>query len=241
MNKATILMYHNIATPPKGAKMRGLYVSPTMFLFQMWYLKFAGFKVVGLDEIRDFAVGRNSSEKLVAITFDDGYEDFYENAYPVLRRYEYPSTVFLVSDRMGQSNVWDSKQLNIEKKIMDWDRVNDLKNNGVTFGAHTRTHEFLAKIPEDEAFDQITKSKEILEAELGCTVDHFCYPYGSHNAKTVEIVRNAGFKSAVTTERGYVEQGDNPFILKRAFIRYRDYPPQFIYKLHSDYEKRSNA
>ena len=102
-------MYHNIGIPPKGVPLKSLYVTPRMFRFQMWYLKTAGFKVVSLQEILSFIKGNDSDERLVAITFDDGYQDFYDNAFPVLKTYKLPSTVFLVSDLVGKENIWDSR------------------------------------------------------------------------------------------------------------------------------------
>lgn len=237
MNRASILMYHNIGSPPKGAKLRGLYVTSLMFQFQMWYLKVAGFKVVGLDQIRDFVNNSRTDEKLVALTFDDGYQDFYDNAYPILKKYNYPSTVFLVSDLVGQSNTWDSAKLNIEKKLMNWDKIIELQNNGITFGSHTRDHVFLAEIPESHLHNQVQESKRILEERLQTPIDYFCYPYGSHNSRVVEEVRSAGYKVAVTVNRGYAEPDDDPLTLKRVLVKYRTHPLSFIYKLHSDYEK----
>ena len=114
MPRAAVLMYHHISHPPLGARLRNLYVTPRMFWFQMWYLKKAGFKVVGLEQIASFADGLSSSarqEKLVALTFDDGFADFYCHAYPILREFGYPSTVYLVADRIGGTNEWDAANL----------------------------------------------------------------------------------------------------------------------------------
>ena len=84
-------------------------------------------------------------------------------------------------------------------------------------------------------------SKRILEKELQCPVNHFCYPSGSYTADTADFVREAGYMTAVTTRRGFVELGDDPYTLHRIPITYRTYPPSFIYKLHSDYEKRKGS
>ena len=118
MAKATILMYHNIAIPSQGVRLRSLYVTPDMFRFQMWYLKQAGYQVVSLDEIADYAKDSSSaakSEKKIALTFDDGFADFYHNAFPILKEYGYTATVYLVSDQIGNFNTWDDHQLNAEK------------------------------------------------------------------------------------------------------------------------------
>ncbi len=235
MNRATVLMYHSIAKPPNGAKMKGLYVTPRMFRFQMWYLKMAGFKVVSLDEIAAYAQGEGG-EKLVALTFDDGFSDFYENAYPVLQEYGYPATVYLVAERIGRSNEWDSEALKVKKKLMDWPEIRELQQNGVVFGSHTKTHCFLAEADSETMCREISEAKEILQRELAATVDHFCYPYGSQDALCRAKVKEAGYKTAVTTQRGYVEKGADLFLLKRALVRYRTHPLAFALILHSNYE-----
>lgn len=239
MSRAIILMYHNIGHPPEGAKLRNLYVSPLMFRFQMWYLKQAGFRVVTLDEMNKFATsGEEQREKLVALTFDDGFEDFYHQAYPVLKKYGYPATVYLVADRVGSFNTWDADKLNVKKQLMNWAQIAELASNGVAFGSHTLTHPFLAELSETSAKQEIVVSKQQLEDRLQCAVKHFCYPSGSFSSRTVELVATAGYETATTTRRGFVDPGDDPFRFKRIAVAYRTYPLSFIYKLHSEYERR---
>jgi peptidoglycan/xylan/chitin deacetylase (PgdA/CDA1 family) len=111
-------MYHSIGKPPKKMPLWKLYVNPRMFRLQMWCLKVTGFRVVPLKDILSFMRGGISDENLAAITFDDGYQDFCENAYPVLKKYNYPSTVFLVSDLVGRENLWDYKQIGVKKNFL---------------------------------------------------------------------------------------------------------------------------
>jgi peptidoglycan/xylan/chitin deacetylase (PgdA/CDA1 family) len=105
--RAIVLMYHNIGIPPAGKNALGLNVSPRMFRFQMWYLKTTDFKVVPLKDIGYFIHGGCTHDKLVAITFDDGYQDFFDNAYPILGAYNFSSTVFIVADLVGEENARD--------------------------------------------------------------------------------------------------------------------------------------
>ena len=238
-------MYHNIGSPPRGARMRGLYVRPGMFRFQMFYLRAAGFKVVSLKEILDFIhdgksenASRKPSRRLIALTFDDGYMDFYENARPVLRKYGYPATVFLVPGLAGQVNAWDSERLGTRKKLLDWKKVKELAEGGVTFGAHTMTHPHLPGIAVPQMRDEILGSKRVIEEKTGRPVEFFCYPYGDYNGDALREVREAGFLGAVTVKRGFTYEGDNPFELKRVPVWLNTWPLSFIYKLHSDYETR---
>lgn len=237
-DKALVLMYHNIGIPPKGSRLRSLYVTPRMFRFQMWYLKAAGFKIVPLNEILGLIDGSVHGKKLVAITFDDGFADFYENAFPVLRQYKIPSTVFIVSDMAGRENLWDNEETGAKKKLLDWGKIIEMKDKNVAFGSHTKTHPFLSRMSEKEMEEQVTGSKKAIEEKLGLPVEHFCYPYGDYNGAVIGAVANAGYSAAFTTKRGFVHKGDNAFEIRRSFIRFNTHPLMFIYKLHSDYEDR---
>lgn len=241
LERASVLMYHNIATPPAGAKMRGLYVTPRMFRFQMWYLKRAGFRVVPLKEIVDIAKagGKDKKQKnLVSLTFDDGYLDFFENAFPVLKKYGYPATVFVVPGLAGRHNLWDSDCLGAKKDLMDWEKIRYLNNNGITIGAHTQTHPRLSSLSPEDIKMEVFGSKAQIEEQTGRPADFFCYPYGDFNDVAVRVVKEAGFHGALSVERGFVSMGDDPFTLKRIPVWLNTWPLSFIYKLHSDYEAR---
>jgi peptidoglycan/xylan/chitin deacetylase (PgdA/CDA1 family) len=235
MKRAIVLMYHNIEIPPKGVGLKSLYVTPRMFRFQMWYLKTAGFKVVSLHEILSFINGNPSDERLVALTFDDGYQDFYDHAYPVLKMYKFPSTIFLVSNLIGKENIWNSKG---RERLLHWESILEMKDAGVVFGSHSKTHPFLSKLTVKELGDEIKGSKFLLEERLKNPVDFFCYPNGDYNNRVLETVATAGYKGAVTTKRGLIHRNDSPFEMRRSFIRYNTHPLLFFYKLHSMYEDR---
>jgi peptidoglycan/xylan/chitin deacetylase (PgdA/CDA1 family) len=238
MERAIVLMYHNIGIPPQGVGLKSLYVTPRMFRFQMWYLKTAGFKVVSLHEILSFINGKNSDERLVAITFDDGYQDFYDHAYHVLKTYKFPSTVFLVSDLVGKESLWESTNGQSRKRLLHWDRILEMKDSGVIFGSHSRTHPFLSRLSEKEMRNEIRDSKIILEERLKHPVDFFCYPNGDYDNRVLETVHTAGYKGSVTTKRGLIHRNDSPLEMRRSFIRYNTHPLLFLYKLHSMYEDR---
>ncbi len=234
-------MYHNVGIPPKNAVLRSLYVTPRMFRFQMRYLKTAGFNVVPLTEIAEFARDGGNGNKLVALTFDDGYRDFYETAFPVLKQYNFPSTVFVVSDLVGKENLWEQADGKAREALMGWEEILSLKKAGVTFGSHTRSHPFLSKLSVPEIEEEVAGSKSVLEERLQTTVETFCYPYGYYDERVVEEVRKAGYKAAVTVRRGLVHKGDGPLELRRSFIRLTTHPLMFMYKVHSRYEDRKGA
>ncbi|MDA8079484.1 MAG: polysaccharide deacetylase family protein [Nitrospiraceae bacterium] len=238
--KAMVLMYHNICVPPQDAGLRSLYVTPRMFRYQMWYLRAAGFRVAPLEVVADFAEA-GGTEKIIALTFDDGFEDFFHNAYPVLREYGYPSTVFIVSDRVGGENRWDAGSVGVRKRLLTWEQINELKNNNVTFGSHTRTHPFLSRLVDEQIAEEVAGSKRTIEERLNLPADTFCYPYGDYDSRVAEAVRNAGYRCAVTTKRGRVLRGDSLFELRRSFIRLNTHPLLFSIKLHTAYEDRKGG
>jgi peptidoglycan/xylan/chitin deacetylase (PgdA/CDA1 family) len=240
MSFAAILMYHNIAPkPPPPARLRWLHVDPGHFRFQMRYLKFAGFQVVSLKKILEFLATNKTDSKLVALTFDDAYLDFYENAYPVLREFGYPATVYAVSDRVGKFNQWDSDELKVQKKLMDWNQLGEMSRAGIEIGSHTRTHPFLAKTTLPEAQSEILDSRKMIEDKLGKPVHHFCYPYGSFTPDVRDLVATSGYLSSVTVDRGSLRPGDDPYQLRRFMIKSQTL--SFIYRMHSDYENRRGS
>lgn len=238
MPKAIILMYHNIDKPPKGTRIPNLYVTPRMFTFQMWYLKIAGFKVVTIQDILASVSEGDIKINLAAITFDDGYLDFYEHAYPVLTDYGYPSTVYVVSGLVGKDSVWDSLNENFVKPLMDWKTIKEISRNGVQIGSHAKTHPQLTTLSGNMLKEELIGSKRELEEHLNQTIEHFCYPYGDCNARVREEVGKTGFRYAVTTQRGHVERGYDPHALRRIPIKLRTNPVSFLYKVHTNSEKR---
>jgi peptidoglycan/xylan/chitin deacetylase (PgdA/CDA1 family) len=234
-------MYHNIDIPPKGARIPNLYVTPRMFRFQMWYLKTAGFKVVSIQEMLDAVSQGEITGNLAALTFDDGYMDFSMNAYPVLKRYGYPSTVYVVSGLIGKNNAWDSRNENHGKPLMDAKTIIELSRNGVEIGSHTRSHPELVGISPAGQLAEIAESKKELENLLDRPVGSFCYPGGDHNEQVKETVKKAGYRHAVTTQRGHVEKEYDPFALRRIPIKLITNPFSFLYKIHTNSEKRKGG
>jgi peptidoglycan/xylan/chitin deacetylase (PgdA/CDA1 family) len=238
MPKAIILMYHNIDNPPKDARIPNLYVTPRMFRFQMWYLKTAGFRVLTVQDLVAAVEAGDTRHNMVAITFDDGYTDFYNNAYPILKHYGYPSTVYVVSGLVGKDNVWDSKSETHQKQMMDWDHILEVSKNNVQIGSHTRSHPQLTLLSGDVLQEELTGSKRELEERLNQPIDHFCYPYGDHDEHVREEVKKAGYRYAVTTQRGHIEKGCDPYALRRIPIKRITNPFSYLYKIRTDSEKR---
>ncbi len=229
-------MYHNIGVPPLRAKMKGLYVLPTMFRFQLWFLKKAGFRVVTISEMLEC---KNSNERLAAITFDDGYEDFYKNAMPILEQYGYPATVFVVSNLIGRSNLWDTARYGgVSEPLMDLKQLREIKAKGIEIGSHSKTHADLSRLDPEGLKVEIEGSKTQLEEALQSPIDLFCYPFGAYTPEAIDLVRQSGYRAAISTKRGSFRAGDNLYELRRIPVRLNTHPILFAYKVLSEHEDR---
>jgi len=234
-----ILMYHQIDAPPaKGMPLRGLVVAPSSFAWQMRMLKIMGYQGLSMRDLEPYLMGEKSG-KVVGITFDDGYQNNVANALPVLKQHHFTATCYGVSSMMGGTNVWDHG-LVAEKPLMsktDWLTWRDA---GMDVGSHTRTHAKLTDLPDDQAREQILKSKLELEQALDTEVRHFCYPYGWYRQEHQSMAKEAGYVTATITHRGRVKPGDDPYSLKRIMVARATNPLQFFMKIATRYEdKRS--
>ena len=235
-----ILMYHKI-NPDRHAGGLGLRVPPDKFAWQMNYLKNHGYTVVSIDDAFSFLRGKKVlPPKPVVITFDDGYRDNYFYAWPILREYGFCATIYQVVNSTGRYNFFDAGCGRQPRcRMLNWNEIREMKASGlVTFGAHTMDHPRLTKLSAEEARRQIAASKKILERELRCRVDHFCYPYGDFNPQVTEIVKAAGFKTAVTSVQGINYKGDDPFTLKRIRVTGHYSNHEFVYRLTREFRAK---
>jgi len=213
--KLTILMYHKIERLPTKTLVPGHYVDPDIFRKQMGLLKMLGYRPIRLDE----AMTKPLPKRPAVITFDDGYQNFLTNALPVLREHQFPSTVFLVSDELGGTNSWDVRDGDVSEPLMNLGEIESCLKDGVEFGSHTVTHARLAGLPEERARTEIARSKSELEARLKIPISTFCYPYGSHDDRTRQMVENAGYICACSTEKGINGPDTDRFALRRINVR----------------------
>lgn len=174
--------------------------------------------------------GSKMPAKPVVLTFDDGSQDFADAGWPLLQKYGFGGTVYVVSNHMGGVNEWDVKIGDIPCPLMTIDTIKDLARQGVEIGSHTYSHPRLADLDEPDQFREIIESKATLEEQLGIPMESFCYPYGSHNDTSVKLAERAGFKFAVTTKKGLNTAQTHPMRLNRIAIRHDTPLPVLIYK-----------
>jgi peptidoglycan/xylan/chitin deacetylase (PgdA/CDA1 family) len=195
-----ILTYHSIS----DTRADGLAVRVGNFQDQMQWLKRQHYRSITLADFVSQSYRRD--QRLVIITFDDGYADNYWEAFPILKEYGFVATVFLVSDYVNTPRIFPWDQHLVEERgdplpyrVLSWDQVLQMHAYGMEFGSHTCTHPELASIPPDQQQDEITRSRADLEAALNGPVRAFCYPRGDIDGAVIEQVKRAGYDCAVVT------------------------------------------
>lgn len=201
-----ILMYHMISEPKSGAEFNGLRVSPSQFERQLAWFKSNNWRFVTMDELHEQSA--DLAAKTVALTFDDGFEDNYTNAFPLMKKYGAKGTLYLVADRHDRD--WstlkkahhNNGELKNEAKLSD-QQVSEMIDSGVfELGGHTDTHANLSKLSVEAKQTEIATTKTKLEDLFDTTITSFAYPFGIYSAEDVSVVEQAKFKTAVTTANG---------------------------------------
>lgn len=203
-----IIMYHHI---DQEVRYPVATVPTDHFEKHLQYLKDYQFDVISLDDfIEAKREGRVLSRKTVLLTFDDGYADNYTYAFPLLRRFGYTATMFISTGKVGQPG------------YVTWDQLREMAAAGMTIGSHTIAHEYLPDLPPARQEQEITDSRRILQEQLKVPVKHFSYPVGGFNPEIKQLVRRAGYESAVTTNRGYDRFNRDVFELNRVTMDEED-------------------
>ena len=217
--KALIICYHCIKDEMNS------YLRPTKvadFERQMRYLSKA-YHPVSLEQIARYIQDKMPlPSKAIAVTLDDGYLDNYENAYPILKKYHIPATVFLTTNFIGTGEIprWEKGYYTDEKTLMlSWKQVREMSDGGISFGSHTLTHPFLARIPRQQVEKEIHLSKDIIEQQIGKPINTMAYPSGNFNSDVKALVKEAGYSAAVSTFAGHNSPLDDVYALKRNVIQ----------------------
>ncbi len=194
-----VLMYHQVDYGPPGS---GVHVTPENFERQMEFLKVHGYHVVPLEQVfLSMKEGRPLPLKSVAITFDDGFLDNIKYAFPVLKKMNFPATVFMIT-----------RNINTEQWLSEED-LRILHEGGISIGSHTVSHAFLPDVGQDVAAAEISESKKRLEAILGAPVELFSYPAGGVTWHARSLVEKEGYLGAVTTNYG--KRNNDPYLVRR--------------------------
>ncbi len=230
-----ILMYHSISKDKEETNHPYFWIntSPNTFVQHMKYLKDNDYKVMDLDETLNRSDNNFDTHKYVVITFDDGYHDFYTNAFPILQQFGFSATIFLPTAYIGKS--FNSKE------CLNWEEIKDLSNNGIKFGSHTVNHPQLKNLTKDMKEYEISRSKEIIEDNLDIPINSFCYPYAfpEEDQKFMSFIKDLmqkyNYKYCLTTRIGTSWIEDENFI-KRIPVNSDDDLKFFKAKLDGAYD-----
>jgi len=234
-----ILMYHSISG--SADRLHGYYgitTTPAIFAAQMESLHASGFRTCSLGEAIDQLNGAASTaSKSVVLTFDDGYADFYRQAFPVMNRFGFTATVFLPTAFISGQRVQF-----LQKDCLTWSEVRELHQNGIRFGSHTVTHPRLRELSTGAINDELVNSKNVIEEKLGAAADSFAYPYAfpqaDANFKRVlrELLQEAGYQNGVSTIVGRASRKSDPLFIERLPVNSFDDLALFRAKLAGAYD-----
>ncbi|HEX4681788.1 MAG TPA: polysaccharide deacetylase family protein [Gemmatimonadaceae bacterium] len=191
--RVPILVYHSVMPhhPGQTSEQRVLDVDDSVFVAQMRYLADGGYHVVSFAALVDALEGRSTLPKrAVVITFDDGWENQYRHAFPILRRFGLTATFFVFTTPIGKDD-----------KLMTWDQLRDLQAAGMTVGSHTRTHPVLPAY-HAALHNEVEMSRADIAEHLGRAPDFFAYPFGEWDAESAAWARTAGYRAARTYRGG---------------------------------------
>ena len=202
----SVLMYHMIGDIAGNDAV----MTEKNLRMQMQYLKDNGYHPITMQELYDYvSKGAALPEKPVCITFDDGYHDSYTIVYPMMKEFNFPWTLFLITDDVGKAY-----------NRMTWEELKEMADsNTVTIANHTLSHPKLHNLSSrKEKENQIEGAQKALKYHLNIDNAWIAYPYGDYDEEVIDICIKAGIKLALTTDAGRVHEGSYPYELKRVYI-----------------------
>ncbi len=186
----TVLMYHFVGTE-QDARQGNNYISGRMLAEELEFLKRFGYRVISMNDYRDILLGRKKSMgREVLITFDDGNYSFFTVALPILERYQFPVTVFLVTDYV-EKNMGGSITPSMIREL--------LRRKWFQIGVHSKTHSVLTEVDDRQLREETEGARIDLENRFGVPVRYFAYPAGIFDERVMKAVQNAGYDMAFTT------------------------------------------
>src|SRR5689334_1288564 len=212
-------MYHSIAETD-NAKFYPFTVSPTLFAEQMAYLYSCGYTPLTVTQYAKAYLGGGFTlpERPVVLTFDDGFEDFFTNALPVLNRYHFPATVYISTGFVGKTSAWLCSEKETMRPMLTWEQIVQMDQAGIECGGHTHTHPQLDTLRESEAYDELVRCKDILQQALGHQVDSFAYPFGYYTTALQKLVSLVGYTSACAVRHQMCTSDTHPLALTRLMV-----------------------
>lgn len=216
----TIIMYHSISADEDGYS-----ITPEKFRSQIEFIK-NNYPIIRLNSIKEALALQDQSRKVV-ITFDDALQDFYENALPLLKRYEVPCTLFIPTGHIGGHNAWDAPFHNCSRKpLLNESQLFELKETKlIDFGSHGLDHSRMSVLRIEEMRRQAALSKNKIEGLFSVPISMFAYPFGrlgDFSRVSAKILKETGYEIAVTSCWGTQNSTENLLSLKRISLKNSD-------------------
>jgi peptidoglycan/xylan/chitin deacetylase (PgdA/CDA1 family) len=214
-----VLMYHRIVDTEQLSRTHWTCVHTQEFRRHLQLLDHWGFTAITFDDYRLYLAGElNLPRKPVILTFDDGYLDVYKNAFPILKEFGMKAVVFVLGNREIKKNFWDEPLGLPTASLMGEQEILELHAAGFEIGSHTMNHAALTMLSEEEAWEEISRSRMVLEILVNSSVRTFCYPYGNVNGSIKKMVEDAGYTVACSVYTGPATFGIEPFETRRITI-----------------------
>ena len=234
-----VLMYHSISREPEPGvhPYYRLSTSPSRFAEHMTWLAEHGYKTLSLDAAAEASRKGRIIERSVVVTFDDGFADFLDHAWPALEPLGFVATVFLPTSFIGST-----RRRFKERECLTWSEVLDLSARGVDFGSHTVTHPVLTELPWPDVCGELQQSRMQIEQVLSKPVTSFAYPYAFPQGNRDYVSRfrselqRQNYRVGVTTAVGRFGVADDPLCIKRLPVNDADDIPLFRAKLAGAYD-----
>ena len=208
--RVPVLMYHYLGVPEDDSD-KPYYVTGSCFEQQMRFLWLQGYRSINMENlVAACRHGKALPDKPFVITFDDGHRSFQNIAAPILDKYKFSATMFLITSRIGKTD------------YLDWSEIENLSARNMVFESHGIKHSILTKIPPDDAKTEIFKSKDILEERLGRKICGYAYRGGHFNEEIKRLVREAGYHYAVCSRQGLNGIDADLLELRRRSIKQSD-------------------
>jgi peptidoglycan/xylan/chitin deacetylase (PgdA/CDA1 family) len=220
-----VIMYHNLAMSDSE---EGIHLNE--FEKQIKFINKLGFKSVNLNELDKL------ESKNIIITFDDGYENVHKFALPILNKYKFKATSFIITNKIDHYNDWDNSKLKHSKtKHANKEQIAEWISNGFEIGSHTTEHQNLTMLDKENKKKAINDPIIFFKEEFNYDIKSFCYPYGAYDYDCLDIVKE-NYKYAVTTKRGRYNPKINNFQIPRVPINKNESKFKIFLKLLTFYE-----
>ena len=236
--KIKVLLYHRVVPDDRGAAGSEFEVPVRNFRRQLQVLDRLGFTPITFVDYMLYLRGELDLPKSpIIITFDDGYEETFTCAFPVLQEFGMKAVVFVITDPHIVTNVWDKETTGTEAPLLKAQHILEMHSAGFEIGSHSLTHQRLTSLPRDACWEEISRSRMLLEIMLNAPIRTFSYPYGDLNDEVKQLASEAGYTAACAAWSGPAVFGTDRFEIRRLLIDGRMSLPGFAARVIVPYHR----